>query len=142
MRAHLNALKAALTPLGYPVHLFYAAPPGEDADVVPPVPYLVLGGAWGFGEAPVCGRTESLDTSVTVICAASTAEGADVVAGRVRSLLSPDGGFSRVPMAGRVVEVKADGFTEATVDRDLRLPNSNRHPGVAHVLLQMYSDPA
>lgn len=142
MREHLKALAEVLEPLGYPVHLYYAHPLGDDPDEVPPVPYLVLGAAWGYGEEiPVCATTASLDTTATVTCAASTAEGADVVAERVATLLSPGGAWQRVPLAGRTFEARATGFTQAEVDRDLRLPNSNRHPGVAHVLLRLHSEP-
>lgn len=139
MRGHLQALATALAPLGYPVHMFYAHP--LDDGSMQPVPYLVLGGAWGYGEEPVCGATDSLSAAVTVTCAASTAEGASVVAGRVGEHLSPGGAWTPVPMAGRKAEVRATGFTDPEVDRDVRLPNSNRHPGVAHVLLRMASDP-
>lgn len=140
MREHLRALADVLDPLGYPVHLFYAE--GATADVVPPVPYLVLRAGWDYGEdVPVCSTTAGLDTSATVICAASTAEGASVVTGRVGALVSPGGAWEHVPMAGRTFWVRATGFTEASVDRDLRLPNSNTHPGVAHVLLRLHSEP-
>ena len=132
MRAHLNALKAALEPLGYPVHLFYAHPlTGQPEGTVPAVPYLVLRGAWDAPEdMPLCGTSDGLDTTVYVTAAASTAEGASIVLGRVRALLSPSLSRTSVPMAGRRMSVRwLRSEVEPQVDRDLRLPNSDRHPG-------------
>ncbi len=135
MRAHLRALAAHLEQLGYPVHLYRAhgAVATDGVEVVPAVPYLVLGGAWDSGdEAAVCNETDTLDTEFRVTATATTAEGAGVVLDRVRGLLSPRAGWSVVPMAGRAASVKrARSEVEPSVDMDLRLPNSNRHPGFA-----------
>lgn len=129
MRAHLRALAAHLEPLGYPVHLYRAE--GARAEETPPVPFLVLGGSWSRGEdAPLCDSTETLDTTIRITGTASTTEGAGVVMDRVRLLLSPGGGWSSVPMEGRAVQVKRlRAEVDPMADPDLRLPNSDRHPG-------------
>lgn len=128
MRAHLRALEAHLAPLGYPVHLLHAE--GANTAEVPPVPYLVLRSpSWASDRAPLV-SDGGLDTEVRVTAAASTAEGAMVVLNRVRALLSPDDRPTRVPMQGRFVEIAwARSEVEPQIDTDLRLPNSNRHPG-------------
>ena len=127
MRGHLQAVASFLAPLGYPVHLFHAEGPGDG--VTPPVPYLVLRGpSWDTGdEVGVCGGRDQLDTRVNVTAAASTAEGALVVLGRVRDLV---GARAVLSVAGRAAQV-SDHRSEVNpqIDWDLRLPNSNRHPG-------------
>ena len=133
MRAHLRAVAAALEPLGYPVHLLHANPPAEtdDPHVVPRVPYLVLRGAWRSpDDMPVCDATGYLDTSVYVTGTADTAEGALVVLDRVRNYLSPSLAATALVMQGRRAEVRwLRSEVPPQVDRDLRLPGSNRHPG-------------
>lgn len=144
MRAHLRALADHLGELGYPVHLFYAHPvEGQSGDTVPEVPYLVLRAAWSPGEdLPFCDETDDLDTSALITAAATTAEGVSVVLDRVRKYLSPSGAWSDVPMAGRLVNVKwLRNEVEPTVDRDLRLPNSNRHPGYGVDRYRLLSQP-
>lgn len=143
MREHLRALADVLEPLGYPVHLFYAHPLGDDAGEVPLVPYLVLRSGWGRpDDMPVCGETEDLDTTVLVTAAATTAEGAGVVLGRVRALLSPSMQRTTIPMLERAASVRwLRSEIEPTVDRDVRLPNSNRHPGFGVDSYHLHSVP-
>lgn len=144
MRSHLQALAAHLAPLGYPVHLYRANPqPGDPGDMVPPVPYLVLRGAWDSGdEIPLSDSTTTLDTEVRVTATATTAEGAGVVLDRVRALLSPRSDWTSVPMEGWVVQVKrARAEIEPDVDMDLRLPGSNRHPGFGVDSYRLHSTP-
>lgn len=144
MRAHLRAVAARLEVLGYPVHLYRANPlAGEDEGTVPPVPYLVLNGSWGVGdEIPVCDETETLDTEFRLTATATTAEGAGVVLERARGLLSPRANWTAVPMTDRVVQVKrARAEIVPTVDMDLRLPGSNRHPGFGVDSYRLHSTP-
>lgn len=145
MRSHLRALAAHLEQLGYPVHLYRASGSiAEDGvEVVPPVPYLVLGGAWDPGaELPVCGSTDTLDTEVRLTAAATTAEGAGVVLDRARTLLSPRANWTAFPMGDRVAQVKrARNEIPPGVDMDLRLPGSNRHPGFGVDSYRLHSIP-
>lgn len=143
MRQHLNAIKAELVPLGYPVHLYYANSLTDDPAVVPPVPYLVLRGAWDRPEdMPVCGESDDLDTTVLLTAAATTAEGAGVVLDRARGVLSPSMQRTPVPMLDRAASVRwLRNEVEPTVDRDLRLPNSNRHPGYGVDSYHLHSVP-
>ena len=140
MREHLRAVRTFLAPLGRTVHLFRADGPGDG--VTPPVPYLVLGAGWEPGEAPLCGTTDSVDTEVVITCVGESVEAADVLAGVVRRHVSPSGALSRVPMTGRFVQVRVSMTTQAEPDRDMRLPGTGgTHPGVAHVLLRLTSEP-
>ncbi|MDO5534118.1 MAG: hypothetical protein Q4F65_05655 [Propionibacteriaceae bacterium] len=143
MRAHLRAVVAALEPLGYPVHLLHANPPGDDASTVPPVPYLVLRGAWANpDDMPACDATDDLDTALFITGTASTAEGALVVLDRVRRHLSPSMRPTRLDLAGRAAQVRwVRNEVEPQVDRDLRLPNSNRHPGFGVDSYRLTSQP-
>lgn len=146
MRSHLRALASALAPLGYPVHLLHAAPASSDADdqdVVPPVPFLVLRGAWGSPEQmPVCDVTDDLDTAVFITCTAGTAEGALVVADRVRAHLSPGRRWTALAVDGRAAQIRwVRNEVEPQIDRDLRLPGSNRHPGFAVDSYRLHSTP-
>lgn len=144
MRAHLQALAATLGPLGYPVYLHYASPAhDQDEGTVPPVPYLVLRGGWSAPEdMPVCGATDILDTTVLITGAATTAEGAGVVLGRVRELLSPSMRRTPVVMVDRAASVRwVRTEVPPDVDRDLRLPNSSRHPGFGVDSYHLYSTP-
>jgi hypothetical protein len=123
------------------VHLFHAEGPSEAE--TPAVPFLVLGGAWERGdELPVCDETDELDTELRITATASTVEGASIVLDRVRGHLSPRGSWTPVPMTGRHVAVKREqsGY-EPQIDRDLRLPNTNRHPGTGVDLYRLVSTP-
>jgi len=145
VRAHLRALAEHLGQLGYPVHLYRAtgSVAADGVEVVPAVPYLVLRGAWDNpDEVPVSDEHDELGTEVRVTATATTAEGAGVVLERVRGLLSPRGSWTVVPMAGRSVQVKrARAEVEPDVDMDLRLPNSNRHPGFGVDSYRLHSSP-
>lgn len=83
-----------------------------------------LGGAAG---AEVSG-------DIVTINVHATEDGATWVADRVRSVLSPNLRPLRVPHDDRVIEVSWDaGFgTSLATDRDVTLPGTDSHPGVAH----------
>lgn len=142
MRAHLAALAdhlRAATPLA--VHLYRAEGPSEG--VVPRTPFLVLRGGYEADEDAVCGESDGLDATARVTCTADSADSAALVADRVREVLSPRRGWSRVPMAGRVVEVRLERVeVEPQSDLDLRLPNSDRHPGFCVLAFRLVSQPS
>lgn len=136
MIAHLKAVKAALEPLAYSTHLVWAAEP--------PAQYLVLTGrAWDRPEEmPICGATASLETEFRVKAVAGTPEGAGIMLGRVRGVLSPNLAPTAVPMAGRVVTVRFLRSEFLDVDPDTTITDTNRHPGVGVDTYQLYSEPA
>ena len=139
MRAHLRALQTALAPLGYPVHLIHAE--GRSDVEVPPVPYLVLRApTWGDpDDLPVCGPGADLDARVLITGTASTAEGALVVLGRVRTHLAPE---TVLDVEGRYATVTGHrSELEPQVDQDLRLPGSDRHPGFGVDSYRLTSSP-
>ena len=139
MRAHLQALRTLLAPLGYPVHLFHAE--GRSDVEVPPVPYLVLRGpSWADpDDEPVCGPGADLDARVMVTATASTVEGALVVLARVRNHLMP---HAVLPVAGRHAALtRHRSEVEPQVDQDLRLPGSDRHPGFGVDSYRLHSVP-
>lgn len=129
MIAALQAVKAALTDLGYPVHLFNAEGPTEDQ--TPQVPYLVLevGGGLQPDELPVCGPDGDQQFDLRVKAVGYPADSPPKVQARVRGVLAPGLGMSRLTPTGRTVDV-AYARTEvaSVVDRDVTVPKFNRHP--------------
>lgn len=136
MRAHLDALKAALSPLGYATHL-WAAP-----DVTPQ--YLILSSrSWESSrEASVCGTDRSLDTEVRVTAVAGTPEGVEVMLRRVRGLLGPDEEWVRVPLAGRHAQTHFARGEFIGVDDSVKITGTDRHPGVGVDSYRLVSEPA
>ena len=136
MRAHLDALKAALSPLGYATHL-WAAP-----DVTPQ--YLILSSrSWESSrEASVCGTDLSLDTEVRVTAVAGTPEGVEVMLRRVRGLLGPDEEWVRVPLADRHAQTHFARGEFIGVDDSVKITGTDRHPGVGVDSYRLVSEPA
>lgn len=83
-----------------------------------------LGGAAG----------DEVSGDIVTINVHATEDGATWVADRVRSVLSPNLRPLRVPHDDKAIEVIwDDGFgTSLSTDRDVTLPGTNSHPGVAH----------
>lgn len=131
MLAALQAVKAVLEPLGYPVYLLGAEGPTDTE--VPPVPYLVLEVAPGIGplpdELPICGPTGDLQFDMRVRAVGYPVDAASKVLARARVVLAPNLGGSRVPAVGRVIDLEFQRaeFTALT-DRDVTAANLNRHP--------------
>lgn len=132
MLATLEAIKAVLTPLGYPIYLMSAEGPTDIE--VPPVPYLVLAPANGTGlipaELPVCGSSaEHLEFDLRVTAVSYPADAPVKVQDRVRGVLAPGLGISRVPAENRFVTVAYLRTEVASqMDRDMHVTKSNRHP--------------
>ena len=100
-------------------------------------PYVILTAASHprYGSEPLGGATsgQSGGSIVTINVGVSTDQ-ARWVADRVRSVWAPNLRPLRFVAAGRTVEVvwDEDFSTGVSVDRDVTLPGSNTHPGVAH----------
>ena len=147
MIATLGAVKSALTPLGYPVHLFVNE--GITETTVPEVPYLVIAPANSTGLLPeelsVCGADDSIEFDLRVTAVSYPADAVPKIQARVRGVLAPGLGVARVPLPGRFVTT-AYQRTEVTsqFDRDMTVTQSNRHPswGVDTYRLSSQPDPA
>lgn len=138
MRAHLEGLASHLSPLGVRIHLYRANnAPGE---LTERVPYIVLAGGWSPGEESMSGPAGSRTSDIVITCVDDRASNAALLASRVLTLL-PLGEWVRLPVPGHVVDVKCTESRPVEVDLDIRLPNSNLHPGVGHILLDLRSTP-
>lgn len=135
MKAHLDALKAALTPLNYTTHLF-AAP-------VISSQYLILSSpSWGAGrEKSVCGTDLSLDTEVRVKAVAGTPEGVLVMLRRVREVLGPDDEWTPLAVAGRSAQTHFARSEFIGVDDSVTISGTDRRPGVGVDSYRLVSEP-
>lgn len=146
MIAELAAIKAhlALMPNPVPVHLFEAT--GSTETTVPAqVPYVVLGAAGGLmpEHMPVAGVDLSREFDLRLTSVAGVADAPPKVATRVREYLSPAYGVTRVPMAGRVLDVFYLRTEVASkVDRDVFVAGTNRHPAYGVDTYHVVSQPA
>ena len=136
MRAHLDAIRDALAPLGYTTHL-WAAP------AVTPQ-YLILSSrSWEPSrEVSVCGSDRSLDTEVRVTAVAGTPDGVEVMLRRVRALLGPDERWVRLPVAGRVAQTHFARSEFIGVDDSVKITGTDRRPGVGVDSYRLVSEPA
>lgn len=131
MIATLASVKVALSSLGYPVHLFVNEAVTDTT--VPEVPYLVIAPANSTGlipdELPVCGADGSLAFDLRVTAVGWPADSPVKVLQRVRDVLAPGLGLSRVPAEGRLVTVAYQRTEVASqFDRDMSVARTNRHP--------------
>lgn len=129
MIATLQAVQSALAPLGYPIHLFTAEAP---TGTTPQVPYLVLEvGYSGLlpDELPVCGPDGDMQFDLRVKAVGYPADSPPKVQARVRNLLAPGLGESRLSVPGRLIDVSYTRTEIASqVDMDVVVPTFNRHP--------------
>lgn len=132
MLAHITAVKALLTPLGWPVYVV-------EAPSLPTYPYVIVWGSAGQPgiEPGVAGSSDMSDLlGVTVVD--TTPENALIAAAAVRAVL--DGAHPTV--TGRAVWLSLTSSEPVTVDRDVTLPATNRHPGYVVDRYQLISTPA
>lgn len=135
MRAHLDALKARLAPLGYTTHLWTAPTVSGQ--------YLILSSrSWDAGREPgVCGTDRSLDTEVRVTAVAGTPDGVEVMLRRVRGLLGPDDSWAALSVAGRAAQTRFERGEYIGVDDSTTITNTDRHPGVGVDSYRLVSEP-
>jgi hypothetical protein len=146
MLSHLMALEASLAPLGYPTYRIYA--PDHALNTLP---YLILeSAAWGGAiDLPTCGETDSLHTTFRVKAVGQTPDQVMVVLRKVRELWSPARAWTRIPMAGRMLQVRyrrsentsGASYAGVYVDRDVTLPGTNTHPGIGVETYTLDSQP-
>ena len=136
MRSHLDAIEAALSPLGYPIHL-WAAPEVTGQ-------YLILSSrSWESGREPaLCGTDRSLDTEVRVTAVAGTPAGVEVMLRRVRGVLGPDDSWVPLTVAGRSAQTRFERGEFIGVDRSVKTTTTDRHPGVGVDSYRLVSEPA
>lgn len=141
MIAHLrDGVKPRLATL-HTVYLGWAY--GDTTSTTPAVPYYVLSGpSWGTpDEAPVCGVDEALDAEFRLTGVAGTAEGAGIILKAAMELLSPNGAETPLVVPGRTATVQWVRSEFIGVDRDLTVPQTNRHPGVGVDTYRLVSEP-
>lgn len=132
MLAHITAIKALLAPLGYAVYYV-------DVPEAPTLPYVLLWGTGGVAgpERPLSGPADLTDR-LGVTCVAGTPDGVLIVTGRVRGAL--DG--ARPTVVGRSVWLNLWDARAVQVDREVTIPNTNRHPAYGVDLYALTSVPA
>ena len=131
MKAHYAAIETALTAL-YTTYVV-------DVPVTPTLPYFVLWGPSGTlpEESTVVGQLSTdFDTDVYVTAVAGTAEGAFTMQAAARSALSS------LSVAGHLVAVTLSDSRPLMVDRDVILPNTDRHPVYGVDVYRLQSTPA
>lgn len=139
MRAHLDAMKASLEPLGYPVFAVWA----ED-DALAALPYLVIEvPGWDrAAEDSLDDMSDSLLTDVRVKAVAGTPEGVLSVLSRVRGAWSPSGAWTSLTVPDRVARIHYERSEFVGVDRDFVIPGSTRHPAFGVDTYTLSSEPA
>lgn len=131
MKAHIDAIKALITPLGYAVHYV-------DVPTAPAFPYVLLWGSGGTrsGEEALCGSSDLTDR-LGVTCVATTPEAALTVLNRVRGALDD----KHPTVTGRFVTLRLWDSRAVQVDRDVVMPGTNRHPAYAVDIYALTSVP-
>lgn len=132
MRAHLDAIKAALAPLGYTTHLFAA-------DVVSGQYLILEAPSWDDPiEQRLADMDPSLDTEIRVKAVAGTPAGVEVMLRRVRGVLD---GWPSLGVAGRAARTRFARSEFIGVDRDVTITGTDRHPGVGVDSYRLVSEP-
>lgn len=131
MLAHITAIKALLAPVGA---VYYV-----DVPDAPALPYVLLWGSSGVpsDDVPISGADDLTDL-LGVTAVAGTPDGVLIVRSRVRTLL--DGAHPIV--AGRLVTLRLFDSRPTQVDREVTIPNTNRHPAYGVDLYRLTSVPA
>ena len=135
MKAHIDAIRTLLTPLGYPVH-YGSAPDGAQP------PYLLV---WspptGVAGEQAVAPDSSIDTTFGVTSVAGTPEGVLIMAPRVAATLAPLG-IGGLTVTGRVAWVLLTESRPVAVDREVTITATNAHPAYGVDLYRLVSAPA
>lgn len=135
MIEYLEAVRLRLAPLGRQTHLI-------DAVGTLTYPYLLL---WTSTNAPALeqdlARRRDLSFLIGVTAVGLNPRAAGDVARLAKNLLGPER-FVPLAVEGRSARIRWDGFQTASVDREVTLPDSNRHPAYEVHLYQVESTPA
>lgn len=138
----LGALRDYLAPLDYTTHLF-AATSSADGET-PPIPYLVLASA-AYDRpagARLCGRDDRLDFTLRVTAVSGVEDAPPKMLARVFELLTPKYDTRHIVTADRRIEVSFERVeVVSALDRDMSLPNLNRHPSYGVASYRVVSAP-
>lgn len=132
MRAHIAGIKALLSDYGHPVYF-------GDVPAAPSYPYVLLWSGLGrMRSDEFCGARDDLNDLIGVTTVAETPDAALVAGARVRSYLL---GASPI-VAGRFVQpLSLHDSQQVVVDRDVKLPATDRHPAYVVDLFRIISEP-
>lgn len=131
MKRHIDAIRA-LVPAAYTSYYVEANP-------LPTPPYVIIWSSAGVlpAEVPVAGSSDLTDT-IGVTCVGQTPEAALIVLAAVRAAL--DG--SHPAVTGRATWLTLVGSQPVTIDTDVTIPNTTRHPAYGVDLYTLVSTPA
>lgn len=133
MKAHLDAVKARLTPTA-PTHLVWAT------GVAPY--YVLTSPSWNpSDERNVATQDDTLDATVRVKAVTGTADGVLKMLELARAELSPGLDSSPLAVAGRSATIRFVRSEFVDVDQDVTLTDSNRHPFVGVDTYRIVSQP-
>jgi hypothetical protein len=134
MIAHLEAVQALLAPVRQ-THLI-------EAVGTLTYPYFLV---WPSTGAPGLDGALDLNADLSFLIGVTSVGENPTSAGRVASsgkqVLGPTK-FVPLTVTGRRASIKWEGFATANVDRDVTLPNTNRHPAFEAHLYRVESIPA
>lgn len=132
MRAHIAAVEALLTPLGWATYYV-------DVPETPATAYILLWGSSGLpsSEQPLRGPVDLTD-GLGVTCVAATPYGVLSMRTAVRGVLDE----AHPVVAGRVVTLSLWDSRDTQVDRDVTLPDTGRHPAFGVDVYRLMSVPA
>lgn len=133
MKAHILAMKARVESDGLPVHLIDVPP-----SVTPAYPYVLLWSSTGDEDSDDLGSTSYLNDQVGVTCVGLTPEAVWDVVSRTRAVLldwrpTVSGWYSQ--------PLSIDASDRIQADRDVTLPNVNRHPYYGVDLYRLVAEP-
>lgn len=133
MKAHIDGIKALLAPYGHPVHFV-------DVPEVPTYPYVLLWSGLGrLTSDEFDGEQDDLNDLLGVTTVAANPDATLIAGARVRSYL-----LGKQPVVeGRYVQpLHLHDSQTVAVDRDVTIPNANRHPSFVVDLYRLISEPA
>lgn len=135
MIAHLEAVQALLAPLGRPVYLI-------EASGTLTYPYRLVWPSTGAPgvDAPL-DQNADLSFLIGVTAVGETVTSAGVIARSGKDVLGPSK-FVPLAVTGRRAWIRWEGLGSANVDRDVTIPNTNRHPAFEVHMYRVESIPA
>lgn len=137
MIAHVAAIKAALAPLGYPVH-FTAVPPGVSNGG----PHLLLWTSAGnLDVLALDGMAREIDTQVGLTHVTGTPEGVLVMTARTRAVLAPLG-LGELEVEGWRSWLRLVDSRPVQIDRDVPITGTNRFPAYGVDMYRLLATPA
>ena len=142
MIATLAALADDLVPLGYTTHLFTATT--DASGDVPPIPYLVLAStSYGRPSGPrFTRRDDRLDFTLRVTAVSGVEDAPPKMLNRVFELWTPKYDTKHLVTTTRRIEISFQRVeVVSALDRDMSLPNLNRHPSYGVASYRVVSAP-